>query len=135
MNEQTKMRHLGAVTVVAEQTDDSGGDVITRSQPFLLHTCVSAALEIDDEEAISLASEIICASKWEMAIVSMLEGQRALLPSPKSGVYRAVRRFKDAAALAITDFKPGYDVDWSAGKTGFARPGPAMESLADKWKD
>ena len=107
------MRPLGTILVAAEQTEDSAGAFVLQANPFLLHIYVASTLHISDEEATELAVEILGTSEWEKAILAMPTGQRALLPPPRAGVYLVVRRLEDAAALAITDFVPYYEVDWS----------------------
>jgi hypothetical protein len=108
-----RMRHLGAVMVAAEQAEKTAGEFAMRANPFLLHILVSPTLQVGDAEAKQMAGEIIGTSKWEEAIIAMPNGQHALLPSPKAGVYLAVGRLDGAAALVIADFLPACEVDWS----------------------
>jgi hypothetical protein len=109
--ELNELRPLGAVLVAAEQNETSDGEFVLREQQFLLY--IAASRSIGDEEAKDIAGDVIGSSAWEKAIVAMPEGQIARLPSPRSGVYCVVKRLADAAGIAITDFQPAYDVDWT----------------------
>src|SRR5215469_1171083 len=94
---------IGAVCVLADQTDDKN-EVVIIPAPFQFRLVATQQVvnRLGEEAIKEIGFTFIASSEWAAKVVAMREGDMALLP-PQRGCSCVVRRDADEAVLGILD--------------------------------